>query len=35
METRNYTNDAVELLKDLITIPSISRNEDKAADKLA
>lgn len=35
METRNYTNDAVELLKDLIAIPSISRNEDKAADKLA
>jgi Acetylornithine deacetylase/Succinyl-diaminopimelate desuccinylase and related deacylases len=35
METGNYTNDAVELLKDLITIPSISRNEDKAADKLA
>lgn len=35
METGNYTNDAVELLKDLIAIPSISRNEDKAADKLA
>lgn len=35
METRNYTNDAIELLKDLIAIPSISRNEDKAADKLA
>ena len=35
METRNYTNDAVELLKDLIAIPSISRSEDKAADKLA
>ena len=35
METRNYTNDAVELLKELIAIPSISRNEDKAADKLA
>ena len=34
METGNYTNDAVELLKDLIAIPSISRNEDKAADKL-
>ena len=35
METRNYTNDAVELLKELIAIPSVSRNEDKAADKLA
>ena len=35
METRNYTNDAVELLKELIAIPSISRSEDKAADKLA
>ena len=35
METRNYTSDAVELLKDLIAIPSISRSEDKAADKLA
>ena len=27
METRNYTNDAVELLKELIAIPSVSRNE--------
>lgn len=35
MENLNYTNDAVMLLKDLITIPSISRNEEKAADKLA
>lgn len=34
MEIRNYTNDAVELLKELIAIPSISRNEAKAADKL-
>ena len=34
METRNYTNDAVELLKELIAIPSVSRNETKAADKL-
>lgn len=30
----NYTNDAVALLKDLIAIPSVSRSEDKAADKL-
>lgn len=35
MENLNYTNDAVMLLKDLIAIPSISRNEEKAADKLA
>ena len=35
METKNYTNDAVELLKELIAIPSVSRSEDKAADKLA
>lgn len=35
MENLNYTNDAVMLLKDLIAIPSISRNEKKAADKLA
>ena len=34
METKNYTNDAVELLKELIAIPSVSRNETKAADKL-
>ena len=31
----NYTNDAVTLLKELIAIPSISRSEEKAADKLA
>ena len=30
----NYTNDAVELLRELIAIPSISRSEEKAADKL-
>ena len=30
----NYTNDAVELLMELIAIPSISRSEDQAADKL-
>lgn len=30
----NYTNDAVALLKDLIAIPSVSRSEEKAADKL-
>ncbi len=35
METKNYTNDAVMLLKDLIAIPSVSRNEEKAANKLA
>ena len=35
METKNYTNDAIELLKALIAIPSVSRSEDKAADKLA
>ena len=35
METQYYTNDAVMLLKDLIAIPSVSRNEEKAADKLA
>ncbi len=35
METRNYTNDAIQLLRDLIAIPSISRDETMAADKLA
>ena len=30
----NYTSDAVELLRELIAIPSISRSEEKAADKL-
>lgn len=35
MEAKYYTNDAVELLKELITIPSISRDETRAADKLA
>ena len=35
METKSYTIDAVELLKDLIAIPSVSRDETKAADKLA
>lgn len=35
MNTTNYTNDAVTLLKELIAIPSVSRSEDKAADKLA
>ncbi len=34
METKNYTNDAVELLKSLISIPSVSRDEKKAADQL-
>lgn len=35
MEAKNYTHDAVELLKDLVRIPSVSRNEEQAADKLA
>ena len=35
MNTTDYTNDAVTLLKELIAIPSVSRNEDKAADKLS
>ncbi len=35
METKSYTIDAVELLKELIAIPSVSRDETKAADKLA
>jgi len=35
MEIRNYTADAVMLLKDLIAIPSVSRDETKAADRLA
>ena len=35
METTYYTNDAVALLKELIAIPSVSREETRAADKLA
>lgn len=35
MDTKAYTNDAVELLKELIAIPSVSREETKAADRLA
>ena len=35
MDTKSYTNDAVRLLKELIAIPSVSRNETLAADKLA
>ena len=35
METTYYTNDAVALLKELIAIPSVSRDEKRAADKLA
>lgn len=35
MNATDYTNDAVTLLKELIAIPSVSRNEDKAADKLS
>ena len=32
MDTRQYTNDAVELLKRLISTPSVSRDERQAAD---
>jgi acetylornithine deacetylase len=32
MDTKQYTNDAVELLKRLISIPSVSRDETAAAD---
>ncbi len=35
MNTKEYTDNAVELLKELIAIPSISRDETKAADKLS
>ena len=35
MDIKAYTNDAVELLKELIAIPSISRDETKAADCLS
>ena len=35
METKAYTYDAVELLKDLIAIPSVSKEETRAADKLS
>ena len=31
MELRDYTNDAVELLKALIATPSVSRDETNAA----
>jgi len=34
MEINNYLNDAVELLKALIAIPSVSRDEAKAADEM-
>jgi len=34
MEQNLYTNDAIELLKRLIAVPSVSRTEDKAADTL-
>ena len=34
MELTTYTNEAVELLKQLISIPSISREENDAADAL-
>lgn len=32
MDTGKYTNDAVNLLKQLIAVPSVSRNEDAVAD---
>ena len=35
METKAYTYDAVELLKDLIAIPSVSKEETRAADKIS
>lgn len=35
MDTKAYTYDAVELLKELIAIPSVSKDETKAADKLS
>ncbi len=34
MAYKDYTNEAVELLKELIAIPSVSRDEAKAADAL-
>jgi len=35
MEQKDYTNDALELLKALIATPSVSRNEERAANLLA
>ena len=35
MEVKAYTYDAVDLLKDLIAIPSVSKEETRAADKLS
>ncbi len=35
MNTRAYTNDATTLLKELIAIPSVSKDETRAADKLS
>ncbi len=35
MGTSVYVNDAVELLKDLIAIPSVSKDESRAADQLS
>jgi acetylornithine deacetylase len=32
MENKNYLYDAVALLKELIAIPSVSRDETRAAD---
>lgn len=35
LERKNYTRDAVALLQELIAIPSVSREETQAADRLA
>jgi len=35
MDTKVYVNDAVRLLRDLIRVPSVSRDEARAADVLA
>lgn len=35
MDIKQYTNDAVELLKQLIKTPSVSREEAQAADVFA
>lgn len=35
MDIKDFTNDAIKLLKELIAIPSISKDEAKAADKLS
>ena len=35
MEIQAYTNDAIRLLKELIAIPSVSKEETAAANKLS